>query len=94
MTDGEAAHRWTVHGRVQGVGFRWFVYQTARRLELGGWVRNLPDGSVEVAARGPKEAVAALEAAIEKGPPGAAVRHVEKSDMQLEMIERKSFNII
>ena len=41
-----------IRGKVQGVGFRWFVREQARRCDLAGWVRNNPDGSVELAARG------------------------------------------
>jgi acylphosphatase len=63
-----------VEGRVQGVGFRWFVRERARRLGLAGWVRNLPDGSVEVAATGDTQEVQMLRDALAKGPPGANVR--------------------
>jgi acylphosphatase len=62
-----------VHGRVQGVGFRWFVRTEARRLGLAGWVRNLPDGTVELKASGIAQFLAALEQAIQRGPEGAAV---------------------
>lgn len=62
-----------VTGRVQGVGFRWWTARTARELGLGGHVRNLPDGSVEVHAAGSAEAVAALERALHSGPPAARV---------------------
>jgi len=62
-----------VTGLVQGVGFRWFVRETARRLDLAGWVLNRPDGGVEVVAEGRAEAIAQLRAAIEQGPPGARV---------------------
>jgi acylphosphatase len=58
---------------VQGVGFRWFVREAARRRSLSGWVRNRADGSVEIAAEGEDGAVAALVAAVRVGPPGAAV---------------------
>jgi acylphosphatase len=64
-------------GRVQGVGFRWFVRETARRLGMAGWVLNRPDGAVEVVAEGPSDAIAALRAAIHNGPPGARVDLVE-----------------
>jgi len=69
-----------VQGVVQGVGFRWFVHRTATDLELQGWVRNRGDGTVELTAEGPADAVAALLAAVETGPDGAwvsgvAVRH-------------------
>ncbi len=66
-----------VSGRVQGVGFRWFVRERASRLGLAGWVRNCPDGSVEVAARGDVDALATLERHLWSGPPGASVRAVE-----------------
>ncbi len=60
-------------GLVQGVGFRWFVRERARRLALAGWVRNAPDGSVEVAASGTPESLAAFRRALLEGPPGARV---------------------
>jgi acylphosphatase len=67
------ARGWVVRGRVQGVGFRWFVQRAGRHLGLGGHVRNLPDGSVEVHARGPAAALEALERALGDGPPSARV---------------------
>jgi acylphosphatase len=67
-----------VSGRVQGVGFRWFVAKKARELHLAGWVRNRPDGQVEVAAAGDAPSLELLEAAVAAGPPGAEVEHVEK----------------
>ncbi|HEY6825386.1 MAG TPA: acylphosphatase [Gemmatimonadaceae bacterium] len=63
-------------GLVQGVGFRWFVRETARRLDLAGWVMNRPDGGVEVAAEGVGGAISALRAAVEEGPSGARVEVV------------------
>lgn len=65
-----------VHGRVQGVGFRWFVRTEARRLGLAGWVRNIPDGTVEVRASGIAQFLNALEQAIQRGPEGASVTQV------------------
>ena len=62
-----------VLGRVQGVGFRWFVREAARRRAVAGWVRNRKDGSVEIAAEGEEEAVDGLLSAIRVGPPGATV---------------------
>jgi acylphosphatase len=50
--------RATVRGRVQGVGFRWFVQENARHLELSGWVRNATDGSVELEVEGNEAAIA------------------------------------
>ena len=68
----DAVH-WRVEGKVQGVGFRWFVRERARRLDLAGWVANRPDGSVEVAAAGAEEALAKLREVVREGPPGARV---------------------
>ncbi|CUU35847.1 MAG: acylphosphatase [Fimbriimonadales bacterium] len=67
-----------VYGRVQGVGFRWFVQEHATRLGLTGYVRNLPDGSVEVVAEGEESALRTLlEQVLRVGPPGAWVREVD-----------------
>jgi acylphosphatase len=66
-----------VTGVVQGVGFRWFVRERARRLSLAGWVRNLPDGTVEVAASGEEGQLELLRGELRKGPPGAQVEALE-----------------
>lgn len=65
-----------VRGRVQGVGFRWFVVETANQLRLAGWVRNKSDGNVEVAAAGPPDAIARLESAVKSGPRAARIEEV------------------
>ena len=65
-----------VSGRVQGVGFRYFVMQNAETLGLTGWVRNLRDGRVEVVAEGPHEALDRLLEALRKGPMSAEVGDV------------------
>ena len=57
-----------VKGRVQGVGYRFFALDAARRLRLTGFVRNLPDGDVEVHAEGPEQDLSTLVAALKKGP--------------------------
>ena len=67
-----------VTGVVQGVGFRWFVRERARRLGLSGWVRNLKDGSVEVAASGDDGQIALLRGELQRGPQGAAVEQLEE----------------
>jgi acylphosphatase len=77
MTERELLHA-RVAGRVQGVGFRWFVREEARRLGLAGWVRNLPSGEVEVLADGDTAAIESLAEALSKGPPGARVEIVHK----------------
>jgi acylphosphatase len=65
-----------ITGRVQGVGFRWFAREEARRLGLSGWVVNLPDGNVEVAAGGEPSSLERLRRALEVGPTGAGVSEV------------------
>ena len=69
-----------VSGWVQGVGFRWSVSREARRLGVRGWVRNRSDGTVEVVAEGPEDAVAALVAWCRSGPGGAQVTGVDVTD--------------
>ena len=66
-----------VRGRVQGVGFRWFVRETARSLDLAGWVMNRRDGRVEVEAEGTADAIESLNRALNEGPDGAHVEQVE-----------------
>jgi acylphosphatase len=65
-----------VRGRVQGVGFRWFVHREASELELKGWVRNTESGEVEVVVAGTEESLADLRASLKKGPRGSRVDHV------------------
>ena len=71
-----AAHVF-VSGRVQGVGYRAAAQQAARRLGLGGWVRNLPDGRVEAWIAGPRDHVERMIAWCRRGPERAWVRQVE-----------------
>jgi acylphosphatase len=63
----------TVRGRVQGVGFRYFVVRRATQLGLTGWVANETDGSVRCVAEGPASAIDELEAILRRGPIGAVV---------------------
>ena len=65
-----------VAGRVQGVGFRWFVREEARRLGLSGWVVNLPTGDVELCVAGEDSMVQRLRTAIGVGPDAAQVSGV------------------
>jgi len=68
----------TVTGRVQGVGFRWWVRSAAERLGLSGWVMNGDDErTVEVLAEGPEPALEELERLLRAGPPGALVEGVD-----------------
>ena len=68
--------RLVVYGGVQGVGFRYFVRQRARSLGLRGYVLNRPDGSVELEADGPADAVEELIRTVRNGPPAARVERV------------------
>lgn len=62
-----------IQGRVQGVGFRWFVHREASELELRGWVRNTEEGEVEVVASGSAEDLDELRMSLRKGPRGSRV---------------------
>ena len=62
-----------VQGRVQGVGFRWFVHREASQLDLRGWVRNTEDGDVEVVAHGEEAVLAELRTSLRRGPRGSRV---------------------
>lgn len=67
------ARRAIVRGRVQGVGYRFFAERAARELDVRGWVRNLPDGTVETLAEGEERALARYFARLRQGPRGARV---------------------
>jgi len=86
-----ARARFVVRGRVQGVGFRWFVWREAGRLGLKGVARNLADGTVEVLAEGQDEALGELERALGRGPAAARVESVDKSDLPREVNLPNSF---
>jgi acylphosphatase len=77
------ARRFLVRGRVQGVGFRWFVEREARILGLAGWVRNNADGAVEVLAQGTREQLSGLRTRLQQGPRAARVDDVDESDANL-----------
>src|SRR5437764_4691676 len=73
---GALAHRYIVRGRVQGVGFRWFVEREAHILGISGWVRNNSDGSVEVMAQGTREQLLGLRSRLRQGARSARVDDV------------------
>lgn len=66
-----------VHGQVQGVSFRYYTVYAANEYQLVGWVRNLPDGTVEVTAEGPRPNLDRLLEFLHRGPPGAHVTAVD-----------------
>ena len=75
------ARRFVVRGRVQGVGFRWFVEREAHVLGVSGWVRNNADGSVEVLAQGTRDQLLGLRSRLRQGPRAARVDEVEESEV-------------
>jgi acylphosphatase len=80
---GTQAKRFFVSGRVQGVGFRFFAERTASSLGIGGYVKNLFDGRVEVYAIGTAEQMEALKSALLRGPRMAAVDRVDEEDADI-----------
>ncbi len=83
-----------IQGRVQGVGFRWFVQREAGELDLRGWVRNTEDGDVEVVAAGNQAELAELRATLRRGPRGSRVdRLVEHYLDDSEAADLSSFRI-
>ena len=80
MPENTEARRFLVRGRVQGVGFRWFVEREAHILGIAGWVRNKADSSVEVLAMGTREQLSRLRSRLREGPRAARVDDVEESE--------------
>jgi acylphosphatase len=87
------AKRFYVSGRVQGVGFRFFAERTAASLGVGGYVRNLFDGRVEVYAIGGAEQMDALKNALRRGPRMAGVDGVEEHDADILQEFANGFSI-
>ena len=82
MPEAIQARRFFVRGRVQGVGFRWFVEREAHILGIAGWVRNNHDGSVEVLAQGTRDQLSGLRSRLREGPRASRVDNVEESEAQ------------
>lgn len=80
MNDDVVRH-YCVAGRVQGVGFRWFVHREAAGLGLRGWVRNTEHGTVELVAAGTAKQLAQLRSALEQGSRGSRVDLVTERDL-------------
>ncbi len=91
MSDDRETRRYLVSGRVQGVGFRWFVEGEAAQLGITGWVRNRDNGSVEVMATGTREQLNTLHGRLREGPRAARVDEVAVSPAPF--LEAKSFGI-
>jgi acylphosphatase len=90
---GVVAGRWLISGRVQGVGFRWFVVRQAERFGVCGWTRNLADGKVEVLAAADQDSLREFVAAVSEGPLLSRVDNVEKTVVPHEMVWDKTFSI-
>ena len=91
MKKAVSARRWTIVGRVQGVGFRWFVAEAAQAIGVTGWVANNGDGNVEAYAVGTPEQLDDLAARLHQGPPSASVRRVEQQEAEMQQLS--SFRI-
>ena len=76
------ARRFVLSGRVQGVGYRYFALEAARREGLHGYVTNNDDGTVEAVAEGESEAVERFERALRRGPSRSRVEHVMVDDVE------------
>ena len=74
------AKRFLISGRVQGVGFRYFTQRVADQYGIAGWVRNTPDGRVEIEAEGSADALRQFESQIADGPAGARVDRVDATE--------------
>jgi acylphosphatase len=85
-----ATRRYIVHGRVQGVGFRYFTGKIAEAFDIGGTVRNTHEGAVEIVASGSPENLRSFREQIEIGPAGSRVDRVVAEDMPDERFERFS----
>jgi acylphosphatase len=79
--EGRSAFHATISGLVQGVGFRYSACREARRLAVSGWVRNLPDGDVEILAEGEDEALSRFLEWLKEGPEGSRVRSVKSESV-------------
>jgi acylphosphatase len=94
----DAIRHVTIRGRVQGVGYRYFVEQAARSRDLEGWVRNRRDGSVEAVFAGPAEAVTAMIAACRRGPSSARVDALQDEAGNPDMLNlreaRERFSVL
>ena len=80
-------HNWIAIGRVQGVGFRYYTYILANKYELKGWVKNLPDGNVEIMVQGRKERVENLRRYLIKGNMFIKVR-----ELQEKIVDEEEFS--
>jgi acylphosphatase len=91
---GRVGRRFVISGRVQGVGFRYFVLRRAQELGLSGWTRNLENGNVEVRAWGGAEELASLAEKLAMGPRSAKVTNVDISEISDAEEPGSAFRVI
>lgn len=82
-----------ISGRVQGVGFRYFTYRTAKELNIKGWVKNLQDGTVETVFTGSPENVYNMKEKLKEGPPSAKVQKIEEVELTTDTDNFHDFTI-
>ena len=85
--------RFLVRGKVQGVFYRKFIAQALRRLGLRGYVRNLPDGTVEVVVRATEEALPQIEKTLYEGSPMSEVESLEREELEEDDLLYEGFEI-
>ncbi len=82
-----------IHGRVQGVGFRYFTVQQAKDLGITGWVANMKDGTVETLLQGEKKMVREMTGRLKKGPIAAKVKEIEEIDLTESPVNYHEFTV-
>lgn len=93
MSRDQVAARWVLSGRVQGVGFRWFVLRRAEALNIRGWARNLADGRVEVVGKGSPDRMELFDSALREGHRMSRVENVDKTSIPHEDVYDNGFYI-
>lgn len=90
---GPDCRRWSIGGRVQGVGFRWYVLSAAQTLGIRGWVANTWDGGVEVVGMASAETLDEFHGILAEGPPASRVTSITSEDVPHHLVDGKSFII-
>ena len=88
MSDSFQIRHYLVKGRVQGVGFRWFVHGRAAEIGLHGWVKNTEEGHVELVAAGDAEQIAELREALQQGSRGSRVDAIVEHELEEQEAEQ------
>ncbi|MCX7641917.1 MAG: acylphosphatase [Elusimicrobiales bacterium] len=83
-----------IYGKVQGIGYRWFIYEKATKYNLSGWVKNNPDGSVECAVKGLWEDIEKFIVEIKNDHPSAVIKKIDISDCPSNIELPENFQII